>query len=83
MMADLVISDTDVAERLRRLAERQDRPVVEVLRSMLDKFDEPSISSNEALLAMDGMFDDDITDLSSITKEDVMVAYRKKYADTD
>ena len=42
-----------------------------------------SMSSNEVLLAMDGMFDDDITDLSSITKEDVMEAYRKKYGNAD
>lgn len=82
-MADLIIHDTDVSERLRRLAEEQDRSVEDVLRSLLDKVDKPSISSNEALLAMDGMFDDDITDLSSITKEDVMNAYRKKYADSN
>ncbi len=83
-MANLTI-DAEILQRLQEIAKQEKRPVNEVLRSMVEQYPEKSTTSTsvEALLAMDGMFDDDITDLSSITKEDVMEAYRKKYADTD
>ena len=81
-MADLIIDD-DLVQRLREIAEKENRPVGDVLRSMVEKYTPQLSSADEALLAMDGMFDDDITDLSSMTKDDVIELYRKKYADAD
>jgi hypothetical protein len=75
-MAELVIRG-ELAQRLRDIAARENRSVNEVLRSMIDQYLQQKQS--EALLDMDGMFDDDVTDLSSITKEDVQEAYRKKF----
>ncbi|MEP7292279.1 MAG: hypothetical protein ABI835_10870 [Chloroflexota bacterium] len=57
-MSDFVISNP-IAQRLREIAERENRPVEDVLRAMMEKYTEQQ-SSNDALLAMDGMFDDDL-----------------------
>lgn len=96
-MSNLVIEDSEVAARLREIAEHEKRPVVDVLRSMMEKYAAQPGSKEELQSMLDayhvraaetdpleallGMFDDDITDLSSVTKEDVMDAYRKKYGD--
>jgi len=71
-MADLVIQD-ELAERLRVIARRENRPVEEVLAELLElyaaqlgasqKAVEPS--SSDPLAAMEGMFDDAVTDLST------------------
>lgn len=96
-MADLIIDD-DLLQRLREIAQKEDRPVEDVLRTMVEKYT-PQPSSSEAIQAMIesyqaraaetdpleaflGMFDDDITDLSSMTKEDILEVYRKKYGDS-
>ncbi|HVU13380.1 MAG TPA: hypothetical protein VHD90_19010 [Phototrophicaceae bacterium] len=101
-MADLIIDD-EMLQRLQEIAEQENRPVDDVLRSMMNEYwpdlpeltpkrkskypdwlprsaDSPDYDPIDDLI---GMFDDNITDLSSMTKEDVMEAYRKKYADTD
>lgn len=80
-MADLIIGEA-LAQRLREIAARENRSVEDVIETMVEEYT-PQVSSDEALLAMDGMFDDDITDLSSMTKEDVWELYRKKYANPD
>jgi hypothetical protein len=57
-MADLMIHDADVAERLRRLAQEQKRSVDDVIRSMLDQQDEaPENAETEAIQAMLDTFD--------------------------
>ena len=101
-MTDFVIGGK-LAERLQKIAEEEDRPVEDVLQTMVDKYkveapaSEPKHKSKypewlprtadspdyDPLDDLIGMFDDDITDLSSMTKEDVMDAYRKKYGDSD
>jgi hypothetical protein len=97
-MADLIIDDEELAQQIRDIAEQEQRPVKAVLRSMISSYAVQPSSSKEIddmldayharaaevgpLEAMLGMFDDDITDLSSITKEDVWEAYRKKFSDT-
>lgn len=96
-MADLIIGDQELVQRLRELAEHEQRSVEDVLRSMVNNYAvQPSGKEIQEMLdayharaaevgpleAFIGMFDDDITDLSSITKDDVMEAYRKKYADS-
>jgi hypothetical protein len=83
-MVSLLI-EGEIAQRLQDLAQREARPVEDVLESLIEGYigNDENESSADGFLAMDGMFDDDITDLSSITKEDVMEAYRKKYANSD
>ena len=57
-MADLIIHDADVSERLQRLARQQNRSVEDVLRSMLNQHDvQPENTETEAIQAMLDAFD--------------------------
>lgn len=88
-MTTLIIED-ELAIQLSKIARSEQRSVEDVLRSALDLYsslpqDEKlkSKTSKEALLAMDGMFDDDITDLSTTVRETMAAYYKKKYGDSD
>jgi hypothetical protein len=59
-VSQLVI-ESDLAERLQDLARRENRPVEAILASLLDLY----TTQSDALAAMDGAFDDDVTDLST------------------
>jgi hypothetical protein len=68
-MADLIIDDA-ILRRLQEIAKQENRPISDVLRSMVEQYPEkPAESSAETLLAMDGMFDDDVTDMSITVRE--------------
>ena len=57
-MADLIIHDPEVTERLQRIARQQNRSVEDVLRSMLDQHDEqPAGAETKAIQAMLDAFD--------------------------
>lgn len=75
-MSDLIIRDA-LAQRLQEIAEQENRPVEAVLQTMVEQYRQPK-NRRAALLAMDGMFDDDVTDLSSITSDDVKQLYRNE-----
>jgi predicted transcriptional regulator len=82
-MATLII-DEELAKKLQLLAEREQRPVEDVLRSMLDRYEpKPTPEQNAALEALIGMFDDDVTDLSTTVRETMKEYYQKKYGDSD
>jgi hypothetical protein len=84
-MTELVIAN-DLAEQLGAIAQEEQRPIEDVLRSLLElyKASRPAGSkpSDEALRAMAGMFDDDITDMSTTVRETMEAYYRQKYGDT-
>lgn len=61
----LQIHDEDLAKRLQEIAARESRPVEDLLKTLLDQY----TRKRDAFLAMDGMFDDDITDISSSVRE--------------
>ncbi|MBA3873576.1 MAG: hypothetical protein H0X30_30965 [Anaerolineae bacterium] len=72
-MTSLIIED-ELAAQLTEIAADENRPLADVLRSLLELYSAlpknsglltPSMTANEALAAMDGMFDDDVTDLST------------------
>jgi hypothetical protein len=84
-MTTLIIED-ELAAQLTEIAADENRPVTDVLRSLLELYSAlpkdtglsmPSMTANEALEAMDGMFDDDVTDLSTTVRE-TMSAYLKR-----
>jgi len=79
-MADLIIRD-DVAEDLRRIAEQENRSIEDVLRSMINSY-KPTSSRRDAIEDFIGVFDDDVTDLSSTVRETMEDYYRKKYGDS-
>ena len=59
------IHNEELIERLQRLVARENRPIEELLLTLLDQY----TSRLDAIEAMDGMFDDDITDLSTSVRE--------------
>ena len=59
------IHNEQLIQRLQRLAARENRPIEDLLQALLDQY----TSRLDALEAMDGMFDDDITDLSTSVRE--------------
>ena len=89
-MTILTIKD-DLAAQLDKIAQTEQRSVDEVLRSALELYaslpqdngTKVPMTSNEALASMDGMFDDDITDLSTTVRKTMSTYYKKKYGDSD
>jgi hypothetical protein len=89
-MTILTIKD-DLAAQLDKIAQTEQRSVEDVLRSALqlyaslpqDSGTKMPMTSNEVLVSMDGMFDDEITDLSTTVRETMSAYYKKKYGDSD
>jgi hypothetical protein len=87
-MADLIIH-TELAERLRAIAEREQRQVEEVLADLVEQYEAQSEVSTtdeeraKARAEMEGMFDVDITDLSTTVNETMEAYYRNKYGRSD
>ncbi len=77
-MTTLVIPD-NLAERLRHVAQQENRPLEDVLASLLDLY----TRQEGAFAAMDGMFSDDVPDLSSSVRDTMSDYYRKKYGRSD
>ena len=73
-MSKLIIEE-HFAERLQDLAMREKRPVEEVLASLLDLY----TARADSLAAMDGMFDDDVPDLSATVRETMASFYKREY----
>jgi hypothetical protein len=88
IMADLIIH-TELAERLRAIAEREQRQVEDVLADLVTQYesqaqDDPAEEERaKARAEMAGMFDVDITDLSTTVRETMEAYYRNKYGRPD
>ena len=79
-MAELIIHEK-LAERLQAIARRENRPVEDVLASLLDLYSAlpaPPPSDTDPFMAMEGMFDDDVTDLSETVRGTMTDYYRQK-----
>ena len=86
-MAALIIHE-ELAERLRAIAQRENRPIENVLSDLLDMYADRSSGEKDDTLAdplnaLIGMFDDDITDMSSTVRETMDAYYRRKYGSSD
>jgi hypothetical protein len=72
-MATLEIPE-ELFAKLRAIAERDNRSVTDLLKSWIESHDLPESQSDEdgvddPFAAIDGMFDDDITDMSTSVRE--------------
>jgi tRNA uridine 5-carbamoylmethylation protein Kti12 len=79
-MTPIHVAD-DVARALHKLSERERRTVDDVLRTLIQRYDEPRFStpspeSNQALLEMEGMFKDEISDMS-MTPFDLLIVHNR------
>lgn len=87
-MTTLTLEDETLVETLEELAKAENRPLTDLLWQMFKVYTSESTSPTpqereEALRAMAGMFDDDVTDLSETVRETMDAYYRKKYGDSD
>lgn len=73
-MVTIQIHDELLAKRLQELAARENRPLDAVLQTLLDQY----LSRGAALEEMNGMFNDDISDLSTSVRETLDSYYRKR-----
>jgi len=90
-MTTLIIED-ELAAQLNTIANNEQRSVEAVLRSALalyatlpkdNESNTTPMTSDAVLASMDGMFDDDVTDLSSTVRETMSAYYQKKYVSPD
>ena len=86
-MANLLLSE-QLIHKLEDIARRENRPVEEVVSSMVEKYEPQTPSrkqeaSDAALDAIVGVFDDEITDLSTTVRETLHKYYQDKYGRTD
>ena len=77
-MSDLDIQ-TDLMDRLRAIAERENRPLDDLVADLLALYDARQMSAVDTLDAMDGMFEDDITDLSATVRDTMRAYYTHKH----
>jgi hypothetical protein len=77
-MVSIQIDDEQLVLRLQQLAKRENRPVEAVLQTLLDQY----VLRDESLDAMDGIFDDDITDLSTSIRDTMTSYYQKRNDDS-
>jgi hypothetical protein len=77
-MGELMINDA-VAERLYQIAQQENRSIENLLEALLDLY----ARQTDTLTAMDGMFDDDVSDLSTSVRETMNDYYQKRYGDSN
>ncbi len=83
-MAIIHISEK-LAQAIEEVAKRENRPLDDVAGEVLEDhfLPEESVAGMSALDALMGMFDDDITDMSSNVKDHLREYYRNKYDRSD
>ena len=84
-MMNIALPD-ELAKRLEEIAQRENRPVENVVASMIEQYALPTASqqsSDAAFEALFGIYDDDITDLSATVRETLQKYYQEKYGRSD
>ncbi len=79
ILVTIQIHNEQLVQRLQTLAARENRPIEELLQTLLDQY----TSRIDAMEAMNGMFDDDISDLSTSVRETMNTYYRKRDDSSD
>jgi metal-responsive CopG/Arc/MetJ family transcriptional regulator len=76
----------ELAQQLEAIAQRENRPVEDVVASMITKYEPQSASQQEkdaAFEAMFGIYDDDISDMSTTVSETLKQHFRDRDGRTD
>lgn len=79
-----LLIDEALAEQIKATARAQNVSVDDFLRQLLQAYIASGLASaqsEEAFAAMDGMFDDEVTDLSVTVRETMEAYYREKFGD--
>ena len=84
-MVNISLPD-DVAQALTELADQEQKPITDIIIEMVNRYkstDAESVEYDKALEVIIGIFDDDITDLSSTTRETLQQLIQEKYGRSD
>jgi hypothetical protein len=76
----------EIARRLEIVARLENRSVEEVVASMVEQYTPQPYSqaeSDAAFEAIFGIFDDDVTDMSTTVRETLHKYFQEKYGDSD
>jgi hypothetical protein len=83
-MATNVTLPDELAQRLAEIARREKRPLAEVIASMVERYPVPPAEDIENFVdPIIGIFDDDVTDMSTTVRETMDAYWRKKHDPTD
>jgi len=82
-MVNITLPD-HVAQQLEEIARHENRPVAEVIEKMLQQYS-PAQSDERApdWDSIVGIYDDDVTDMSTSVRETLQAYFQKKYANPD
>jgi predicted CopG family antitoxin len=84
-MKTITISD-DIAERLEKIAEREQRPLSALLEDYVTELENQfakRVVADAAFASMFGMFDDDVTDMSTTVRETLDKHFRDEHGRPD
>lgn len=73
-------------QKLEDIARQENRNVVEIITTMIEKYEQKTPSQQEsdnAFKAIFGIYDDDITDMSTTVRETLQKYYQEKYGRPD
>lgn len=73
-MTNLHLPD-QLARRLQQIAKQENRPVEDLLEDLLERY----TTQFNAFTEMDGMFDDEVTDLSTSIRQTMSEFYQNKH----
>jgi hypothetical protein len=83
-MATNVALPDELARGLEEIARRENRPLAEVIASMVEQYAVPPAEEMDDFVdPIIGIFDDDVTDLSTTVRETMDDYWRKKYGSTN
>lgn len=74
MMSVINIQDEKLFQQIKALADRENRPIEAILRIMVEQY----AARADALNAMDGIFNDDISDMSTSVKSTMTAFYKDR-----
>ncbi len=76
----------ELAQRIEEIAQQENRSIVDVVASMVEKYELQIPSqeqSDQAFAAIFGIYDDDVTDMSTTVRETLQKYFQEKYGRTD
>jgi len=84
-MINIMLPD-EIARQIEAVAKLENRPIEEVVASMVRQYTPQPYSqegSDAAFEAIFGIFDDDVTDMSTTVRETLHKYFQDKYGDSD
>jgi metal-responsive CopG/Arc/MetJ family transcriptional regulator len=84
-MVNITLPD-HLAAQLEEIAQREKRSVTDIVVSMIEQYEPKPVSQEESDTAFDsifGIYDDDVTDMSTSVRETLKDYFEKKYGRPD